>query len=118
MDQLWPLAIAWAEVDTSGLMARVSGTSRAIASASAKVMVLALPRPELTPPVRRLPAKTVSKFWPSAATWEVIRVCAPLPTATMATTEATPMIMPSAVRLERILLRRSARRAMNRVCHD
>ena len=49
VDQLWPLAMAWPAVRTSGLTAITSGTSRPIASASASVSVLPLPRPALTP---------------------------------------------------------------------
>ena len=48
----------------------------------------------------------------------MIRACAPLPTATIATTEATPIMMPSAVRLERSLLRRNARRAIIAVSNE
>ena len=73
VDQLRPLAMAWAVTETSGLTATTSGTSRRIASASARVMALALPRPEFTPPVFLLPANTVNRFWPSAETWLVIR---------------------------------------------
>ena len=112
VDQLRPLAMAWALVQTSGLMATMSRTSSLIASASCRVMLAALPSPELTPAERLLPAKTSRRFWPRAETSPWILLRAPLPTATMATTEATPMMMPSAVRMERSLFRRSARKAI------
>ncbi len=118
VDQLRPLAMACAEVVSSGLTATTSGTSRPMASASVSVRTLALPRPEFTPPARRLPAKMVSKFWPREEIWDWMRACAPLPRATIATTEATPMMMPSAVRVERILLRRNARNAIIAVNKD
>src|SRR6185369_15082616 len=65
---------------------------------------------------RRLPAKTVSRFCPSAATLASMLALAPLPTATIATTAATPMTMPSEVSEERSLFRRKARRAILPVC--
>src|SRR5437667_6358878 len=42
-------------------------------------------------------------------------VCAPVPSATMVITAATPMIMPSIVRAVRILLRPSAFNAIRRI---
>jgi hypothetical protein len=45
-----------------------------------------------------------------------MRILAPLPTATMAMTDATPMMMPSAVRPERNLFRLKARIAIHAVC--
>lgn len=46
-----------------------------------------------------------------AICWRILS-CAPEPTATMAMTAATPMMMPSIVSAERILLMRSARKAI------
>src|SRR5205823_7755732 len=50
-------------------------------------------------------------FWPSAATWASTWALAPLPMLTMVMTAPTPMMMPSAVRIDRMVLRRRARRA-------
>ena len=83
-----------------------------------RTSALALPRPPNTPPERLLPANTMSRFCPRAATWLSMRARAPLPAATIATTEATPMMIPSAVSTERSLLRRSARTATKMVCQD
>jgi hypothetical protein len=115
VDQLRPLAIAWAFVETSGLEATMSGISRPRARASSRVMALALPRPELTPPERRLPANTMSMFCPRPETCDSILAFAPLPTATMATTANTPMMIPKAVRQDRSLFRCKARSAVSAV---
>ncbi len=51
------------------------------------------------------PGKIMRKFVPRAEIWAWIAACDPLPTPIIAITQATPMMMPSAVRIERILLR-------------
>ena len=109
--QLRPLASTCARSRTSGLTATALATSRRIPSASSIVSVEALPQPERIPPVVKLPGKTVMTFSPRLATWASTCALAPLPMLTIAMTAPTPMIMPSAVRMERILLRRSARKA-------
>ena len=67
------------------------------------------------PPLEKLPGMTVMRFWPSEATCASTWTLAPLPMLTMVMTAATPMIMPSAVSIERIVLRRRARSATRRV---
>src|SRR5262245_27200708 len=51
------------------------------------------------------PGKLFRKFEPSELTWARTAACAPRPTAIIAMTHATPMMMPRAVRIDRILLR-------------
>ena len=55
------------------------------------------------------PGRTINILVPIASNVSSTRDLAPSPIATMAITAPTPMMMPSAVRNERILLRRSAR---------
>jgi len=50
------------------------------------------------------PARIVRTFVPSDWTWLVIEAVAPLPIASRAITDATPMITPSIVSSERTLL--------------
>ena len=59
-----------------------------------------------------LPESTTIRLLPMEAICSLMRSCAPDPTATMAITAATPMMMPSMVSAERILLMRSARKAI------
>ena len=115
MFQFSPLAwICWRS-RTSGLTLMTPGTSRAIASASSTVIVPAPPQPLRTPPLDQFPANTRTTFCPRLAICASTCDFAPLPIPTMAMTAPTPMMMPSAVSVERILLRRSARRAMRSV---
>ena len=62
-----------------------------------------------------LPARTVIRFVPAVLTCSSICACAPVPSATIAMTAATPMIMPSMVSAVRILLRASALKAIRSV---
>ena len=55
------------------------------------------------------PGTTMSKFEPRLAIERSTCACAPEPSATIATTEPTPMMTPSAVSAERMGLARSAR---------
>ena len=58
--------------------------------------------------MRALPGVIVSKFVPSPESWLLTEALAPWPSATMAITAATPMMMPSVVSTLRPLLARSA----------
>ena len=89
----------------------MSSTSAAMASASSGVRVNEKPKPLRMPPWLKLPGKTVMMFWPSEATWASTWALAPLPMLTIVMTAPTPMMMPSAVRIDRMVLRRRARRA-------
>jgi len=81
-----------------------------MASASSTVRVPAPNAPLRAPPWLKLPEKTSRTFCPSAAIWDSTIDFAPLPMLTIAMTAPTPMMMPSAVRMERMVLRRSARK--------
>jgi hypothetical protein len=59
-----------------------------------------------------LPAETMIMLVPADWICASIEVCAPVPSATMVMTAATPMIIPSIVSAVRILLRLSAFTAM------
>ena len=100
-------ATTWPRVLTPGATYCTPGTSR-IASASSGVNVLALPWPMRTPPCWKLPALTMIMLVPAAWICDSIDDCAPVPSATIVITAATPMIMPSIVSAVRILLRASA----------
>src|SRR5512138_2782886 len=54
----------------------------------------------------------LSKLEPVPSIWLVMLEVAPLPIASRATTVATPITIPSMVRMDRILLARMARRAI------
>src|ERR1700682_467354 len=52
-----------------------------------------------------VPGKTIKKFVPREEIWACTAACAPPPTAIIAMTQATPMMIPSAVSVDRSLLR-------------
>src|SRR5215469_6060259 len=83
-----------------------------MALASSNVRVGALPQPPRIPPLVKLPEKTVMMLSPRLATWSSTCLVAPLVRLTEPMTAPTPMMIPSIVRSERILLRRRARMAM------
>ena len=80
-----------------------------IARASSIVRVGAPPKPDRSPPDVVLPGRTRRRLDPTEAIWAEIRSFAPAPMATMAITAATPMIIPSIVRIDRIRFARSDR---------
>ena len=73
------------------------------------------PQPERTPPEVVAPGMTIKRFVPRLWICFCTAASAPCPMLTMVITAATPMMMPSIVRMERSLLRRSARKAVRRV---
>ncbi len=73
------------------------------------------PEPPRAPPDVTEPESTMMMFEPRLLICSSTRACAPLPTAIMTITAATPMMMPSMVKAERILLMRRASRATRRV---
>ena len=85
------------------------------AAASSGVMVVEFPWPMRTPPVEKLPAITMIMLVPADFTRSSIVVRAPVPRPTIVITAPTPMIIPSIVRMVRILLRLSALSAIRRV---
>ena len=74
-----------------------------------------VPAPILTPPDVVAPGRTMSRLLPMLDICSAIFRLAPVPTATMAITAPTPMMMPSMVRPERILFTRSARKEILKV---
>ncbi len=79
---------------------------------SSQVSVGCEPNPPWAPPEVVEPDMTMSRFEPMAANDFSTMAFAPSPIATMAITAPTPMMMPSAVRNDRSLLRISALPAM------
>ena len=75
---------------------------RAMAAASSRVSDVAAPRPEamltLSPPRMKLPAVTCTMLVPAVLSVRSMDDFAPLPSATMAMTAATPITTPSVVR--------------------
>ena len=83
---------------------------------SSHVSVGCEPEPPRAPPEVFEPGMTMSRFEPIDANASSTLALAPSPMATEKMTAHTPMIMPSVVRNERILLRMSARKATRSVC--
>ena len=81
-------------------------------SASSGVSVLMLPLPRLTPLRDAAPAWTTMLSTPVLVKSARIADQAPLPISAMASSDPTPMMMPSVVRAERMALRRSERMAV------
>jgi hypothetical protein len=73
------------------------------------------PMPPRAPPEVIEPESTMMMLEPRLRICSSTRAWAPPPTAIMTITAATPMMMPSMVNAERILLTRRASRAMRRV---
>ena len=94
-----------------------SGTART-ASASDSVIRLTAPAPCLTPPAVTAPGNTMIMLVPAPRIWSSMAACAPVPSATIVMTAATPMIMPSIVSAVRSLLRASALKAMRNVINS
>ena len=66
----------------------------------------------LSPPLMKLPAVTCTMLVPADRSVRSMDALAPLPSATIAITAATPITTPSVVRPVRRRLRPSARQAM------
>ena len=67
-----------------------------------------LPPPKVTPPLDAVPGMICNRFAPMLAIDCFMRLDDPLPISITAITAAMPMMMPSAVRTERKIFRRSA----------
>ena len=90
-------------------------TSRRSASTSSPESLELEPHPALAPEDVVVPGKIMRKFVPRDLSWFSACRRAPSPIPIVATTHATPMMMPSAVSSERSLLRESARNATFRM---
>ena len=97
---------------TLGVAPATAGASRRIACTSSGVRVVVVPAPPRTPPVFWLPACTTSILVPMLAICSATWCWAPCPRLTIAITAATPITIPSIVRIDRALLRASARSAI------
>src|SRR5262245_12188300 len=84
-------------------------------SSTVKVLLFVAPVPVRTPPKFCDPALTKSRLVPTLAICACTDACAPCPILTIAITAATPMMTPSIVSVERILLRASARKAIRKI---
>jgi hypothetical protein len=95
-----------------------AGISFNIAFASSAVRVGTVPAPNRSPPLVELPDKIMSMFDPILAICSAIRFFAPEPTAIMAITAPTPMMIPNIVKAERILLTIRALSAIRRLARS
>src|SRR5579871_1462874 len=100
----------WALPETTGLTA-LTPLTPAIAVASDAFSVVVEPAPAATPPLLLLPGMMVRTLVPRPDNCEATEALAPSPSATIAMTAATPMMMPSVVSKLRPLFARSAARA-------
>ena len=114
VDQFWLPAMIWPRVWAPAATYCTPGSSL-IAPASSGVIVVEFPWPMRTPPVEKLPAFTMIMLVPADLTRSSMVVNAPVPRPTIVMTAPTPMIIPSIVRMVRILLRFSAFSAIRRV---
>ena len=111
VDQLRSSATIWAVACTRGATKRTSLTPSRMARMSSQVSVGSVPAPAFAPPDVFAPDDTMRTLVPIDENACSTRARAPSPIETMAITAPTPMMMPSAVRNDRILLRSSARPA-------
>ena len=110
----WPYT-TWPTPLWMGATSETAGHSFWIASASPRVSVGCVPAPILTPPEVVAPGRMMRRLLPMLEICSEIFWLAPVPTATMAITAPTPMMMPSMVSAERILFTRRARKDILKV---
>ncbi len=97
---LLPATTSWFVVSWGATAATPASLPSAVASSM--VSVVAEPNAPRVAPVLPAPALTVSRLVPSDSRFLLMPAVAPWPTATRATTEPTPMMMPSMVSSARI----------------
>jgi hypothetical protein len=114
VDQFWFPAMTWPREFTPAATYWTPGTCRSEVASSA-VSVVAMPAPWRTPADWKLPELMLIRLVPADLTCSSIVACAPRPSATIVMTAPTPMIIPSMVRMVRILLRLSAFTAIRSV---
>src|SRR5574337_354790 len=112
VDQLVFPKIACAVPRTLEAANATAGHSSAMALASSSVSVRSEPWPSRMPPLVVLPDRTMSTLLPMLRICSWIWAVAPEPTAIMAITAATPMMIPSMVRADRSRLILSALKAI------
>src|SRR3989454_5958369 len=96
---------------------RTEGTSDWIAFRSSQVRVGSDPNPPKTPRCELDPGRTIRRLVPIDEKACSTRAFAPSPITTMAMKAPTPMMIPSAVRNDRMVLRPRARNARRRTAH-
>ena len=84
----------WALAYSSGATTTTPGISSSIASASSSLSRGAAPLPSRTLLISALPGLMLMRFAPRLRIWAAMRSRAPLPTATITTRAATPIMMP------------------------
>ena len=99
-------------VKTNGARLSTLGHSWRMVSASSGVSVLMLPLPRLTPFREAAPAWITTLSTPVLVKSIRIADHAPLPISAIASSDPTPMMMPSVVSADRSTLRRSERKAV------
>ncbi|MBA7688915.1 hypothetical protein ES703_97404 [subsurface metagenome] len=100
--------MTWALVDTEGDTYFTASAFSAMALASPGVIFWYVPPPPWTPRKERLPGRTKRRFVPIDSKRFSTSLLAPCPMLIVVITAPTPMIMPRAVRKERILFRLKA----------
>src|SRR6185437_272776 len=113
--QFWLSETTCALVPAPGAASAMVGTSCSMALISSFTRVLVAPPPRRIPPLLTLPELMYSRLVPMDAIWFCTCCSAPCPRPTVAITAPTPMMMPSMVSSERILLRVSARIAIRKI---
>ena len=109
--------MAWTdEPRTEGVAAATDGQPSRMASQSAPVSVMPEPAPAETPARWSATERTMITLEPMLAILEEICSAAPLPISIIVMTAAMPITMPSIVSSDRVTLRRSATRAVFRIC--
>ena len=118
VDQLVFPNTTWALLLVIDAAIATSGISIKIALASASVSVCAFPKPKRAPAWIIDPGIMISKLEPKLAICSCSLFCAPPPIAIMAITAATPITMPSIVKIDLSLLTCNARIAMAKFIVD
>ncbi len=113
--QFCPSATSCTGLTRTGATDSTSGSCCSMAARSSKVRVGCDPAPPRTPPVWLEPERTMSRLVPMDSKVCCTRARAPAPMDVIATTAATPITTPRAVRIERILLRSRARTATSTI---
>ena len=112
--QFWLAATTWSRVLTAAAVYCASGTRSRMASTSSAFRLRRLARSHANAAPARVAVADGIMFVPAAWIRVSISCCAPWPRATIVMTAATPMIIPSIVRLVRIWLRPSALSAIRK----
>jgi len=100
---------------TTGAAARTAGASLSIASASSGIRVITLPVPKLIPALDAVPGMIMRVLAPMLEIVCFIAEEEPLPISIIVMTAEIPMIIPSIVRIDRMMFLRIALSAVRRI---